>query len=174
MTSRAGEAFSAARAVSDVEALLAVDLPTGGVAVSEGDPDTGEWTATTGDGFRIRPIWESDALTGLYGTDWTDAEEAAEEKLALVVRELDRQWGPHRPVSMRVPLFRDQAGEPMPALFRSLCDGDCYGDLAVWGPVSAATTDGRWIAVSVNQCDGDAPMIMVAVVSDSPIIEITD
>ncbi|QLQ35335.2 hypothetical protein [Micromonospora robiginosa] len=164
-------AFSPDLAVSDVEALLAVDLTIGGPTVSEGDPETGEWTATSGDGFRIRPIWESDALTGVYGSAWTDAEEAATENLALVVRELERRWGPHRSVSMRVPLFRAQAGEPMPPLFRALCDADCYGDLAVWGPVAA---DRRWVAMSVNQCDGDAPMIIVAVVSDRPIVELPD
>jgi predicted phosphate transport protein (TIGR00153 family) len=96
------------------------------------------------------------------------AEDAAEANLALVVAELDQRWGAHRTVSMRVPLFRDQAGEPMPALFQSLCDLDCYGDLTVWGPTVA---DGRWVAVSVNQCDGDAPMIMTAVVSHAPITE---
>ncbi|GIJ76641.1 hypothetical protein SAMN05443287_108156 [Micromonospora phaseoli] len=171
MTSRAGEAFSIDRAVSDIEALLAVDLSADGAVVSEGDPETGEWTVTRGAGFQIRPIWESEALTGVYGRDWNEAEEAAAENLTLVVGELDRWWGPHRPVSMRVPLFRDQAGEPVPALFQSLCDVDCYGDLTVWGPVTA---DGRWVAVSVNQCDGDAPMILTAVVSDRPITELAD
>lgn len=43
------------------------------------------------------------------------------------------------------------------------------GDLAVWGPV-----DGRWVAVSLDQCDGDAPMILVAVVADRPIVELDD
>ncbi|MFI2712157.1 hypothetical protein ACH495_18735 [Micromonospora sp. NPDC018662] len=76
-------------------------------------------------------------LTGGYGRAWTDTEEAATENLALVLRELARRWGPHRPVSMRVPLFRAQAGEPMPPLFRSLCDADCHGDPAGWGPVTA-------------------------------------
>ncbi|MGW3606912.1 hypothetical protein [Micromonospora sp. NPDC005161] len=171
MTSRAGEAFETDRAVSDIEVLLAADLPTGGATVSEGDPVTGEWTATRGEGFHISPLWESDDLVGVYGTEWNKAEEAAAENLALVVRDLDSRWGPHRRVSMRVPLFRNQAGEPMPAMFQALCDVDCYGDLAVWGPL---TVSGRWIAVSVNQCDGDAPMILTAVVSDRPIIELAD
>ncbi|GGM42717.1 hypothetical protein GCM10011608_29240 [Micromonospora sonchi] len=171
MTSRAGEAFSTDRAIYDIEALLAVDLPAGGSAVREGDPETGEWTATRGDGFEIRPIWESEGLTGVYGRDWNEAEEAAAENLALVVRELDRRWGPHRPVSMRVPLFRARAGEPILPLFQSLCDVDCYGDLAVWEPVNPS---GRWVGVSVNQCDGDAPMILTAVVSNRPIIELAD
>ena len=63
---------------------------------------------------------------------------------------------------MRVPLFRHQARAPLPALFQALGDLDCFGDLTVWGPTA---TGGRWVAVSVNQCDGDAPMIMTAVVS---------
>ncbi|RLP98308.1 hypothetical protein [Micromonospora sp. CV4] len=171
MTSRAGEAYATDRAVSDIEALLAGDLPTAGATVSEGDPATGEWTATVGEGFRIRPLWESDALTGVYGPEWNEAEEAAAENLALVVRELDSRWGPHRRVSMRVPLFRNQAGEPMPTVFQALCSVDCYGDLAVWGPLAVS---GRWVGVSVNQCDGDAPMILTAVVSDRPIIELED
>ena len=66
--------------------MLAADLPTGGVPVSEGDPATGEWTGTRGEGFRIVPLWESDALTGVYGAEWNQAEEAAEANLALVVR----------------------------------------------------------------------------------------
>ncbi|GLZ58504.1 hypothetical protein [Micromonospora sp. NBRC 107095] len=171
VTAKAGQAFDTGRAVSDVESLLAAELPTDGEPVSEGDPATGEWTGTRGAGFRIIPIWEGDDLTGVYGTDWTDAEEAATAKLALVVGELDRRWGPHRRVSMHVPLFRKQAGTPMPALFQSLSDMDCYGDLTVWGPIAA---DGRWVAVSVNQCDGDAPMIMIAVVSESAIIELPE
>ncbi|MGW3844425.1 hypothetical protein ACWD9X_39430, partial [Streptomyces sp. NPDC005075] len=31
-----------------------------------------------------------------------------------------------------------------------------------------------WVAASLNQCDGDAPMIIVALVSDRPIIELED
>ncbi|MET7705949.1 hypothetical protein [Micromonospora sp. NPDC005413] len=171
MTVRAGEAFETRRAVSDIESMLAAALPTQGAPVTEGDPTTGEWTGTRGEGFRITPLWESEDLTGVYEAEWNRAEEAAEANLALVVRELDHRWGPHRQVSMRVPLFRDQAGQPMPTLFQSLCDMDCYGDLTVWGPTAA---EGRWIAVSVNQCDGDAPMIMTAVVSHLPIIELPD
>ncbi|MFJ9212425.1 hypothetical protein [Streptomyces sp. NPDC102264] len=175
MTARAGEVFETGRAVSDVEALLVAPVPTAGPTTDgtevEGDPATGEWTATSGAGFRIVPLWESGDLVGVYGPEWNEAEEAAEEQLARLVAELDRRWGAHRRVSMRVPLFRKQAGEPMPALFQALCDADCYGDLTVWGPLSA---DPRWIAVSVNQSDGDAPMIMTAAVSDRPITELDD
>ncbi|WP_328365176.1 hypothetical protein OHQ88_17180 [Micromonospora zamorensis] len=171
VTGRAGEVFDTTRAVSDIETLLAADLPTSGATVSEGDPATGEWTGTRGAGFRIIPLWESEALTGVYGADWNQAEDAAEANLALVVRESDHRWGPHRKVSMRVPLFRHQAHAPLPALFQALGDLDCFGDLTVWGPTA---TGGRWIAVSVNQCDGDAPMIMTAVVSHAPITELAE
>lgn len=133
MTARAGETFRTHRAVSDIEALLALPLPSAGPTVSEGEPDTGEWTATAGEGFRLVPLWEGDSLTGVYGPEWNDAEEAAEQHLAALVTELDTRWGGHRPVSMRVPLFRHQAADPMPPLFQALCDEDCYGDLAVWG-----------------------------------------
>jgi hypothetical protein len=171
VTARAGQAFDTGRAVSDVETLLAEGLPTDGAAVQEGDPATGEWTGTRGAGFRIIPIWEGEDLTGVYSPAWNEAEEAATANLALVVGELDRRWGPHRKVCMRVPLFRKQAGTPMPALFQSLSDMDCYGDLTVWGPTP---TEGRWVAVSVNQCDGDAPMIMTAAVSQFTITELPD
>ncbi|MDG4837718.1 hypothetical protein O7631_14455 [Micromonospora sp. WMMD967] len=171
MTAKAGQAFDIGRAVSDVESLLAAELPTDGDPVSEGDPATGEWTGTRGAGFRIIPIWESADLVGVYGADWNEAEDAAMANLALVTGELDRRWGPHRRVSMHVPMFRKQAGTPMPVLFQSLSGLDCYGDLAVWGPTP---DDGRWVAVSVNQCDGDAPMIMTAVVSRFAITELPE
>ncbi|MFJ6194933.1 hypothetical protein [Micromonospora sp. NPDC092111] len=159
--------------MSDVEELVAGPVPAAGPTVAEGDPDTGEWTGTRGGGFRVIPLWESDALTGVYGPEWGEREERAEEQLASLVRELARRWGAHGRVSMRVPLFRNQAGEPMPPLFQSLCDADCYGDLAVWGPVpTGPDADRRWVAVSVNQSDGDAPMVMAAVVSDQPITEL--
>ncbi|QHW33819.1 hypothetical protein GZH47_25490 [Paenibacillus rhizovicinus] len=59
---------------------------------------------------------------------------------------------------------------PTMTLFQALLDKDCYGDLAVWEPVSAR----RWVAVSVGHSDGDAPMIMVAVVCDQPITELEE
>ncbi|MFB6814263.1 hypothetical protein ACFCV8_06930 [Streptomyces sp. NPDC056347] len=169
MTARSGETFGTGRAVSDIEALLTGPVPATGPTVAEGEPDTGEWSATAGEGFRFVPLWESDDLVGVYEREWEEAEEAASGHLAALVGELDRRWGAHRAVGMRVPIFRDAAGEPLPPLYRALCDADCLGDLAVWGPVG-----GRWIAVSLNQCDGDAPMILVAVVTDRPITELDD
>ncbi|MFF2010391.1 hypothetical protein ACFVWY_15140 [Streptomyces sp. NPDC058195] len=160
---------SPARTLSGIEALLTAPLPAAGPTVAEGEPDTGEWSATAGEGFRIVPLWRSADLVGVYGPEWAAAEAAASARLAGLVQELDRRWGAHRPAGMRVPIFRDTAGEPLPPLYQALCDADCLGDLAVWGPV-----DGRWIAVSLNQSDGDAPMILVAVVADRPITELDD
>ena len=175
MSARIGETFETGRVVSDVEALLAEPVPAAGPTVGEGEPVTGEWTVTRGEGFLIIPLWESDALTGLYEPEWNQAVETAEEHLAGLVRELDCRWGTHRKVPMHVPLFRKQAGEPMPPLFQALCDEDCYGDLTVWGPVPAGgDVARRWVAVSVGHSDGDAPLVMVAVVSDRPIIELEE
>ena len=55
VTARIGEVFDIGRAVSDIESLLAAELRTDGVPVSEGDPATGEWTGTSGAGFADRP-----------------------------------------------------------------------------------------------------------------------
>jgi hypothetical protein len=171
VTARRGETFVIARAVSDVEALLAAPVPASGPTVAEGAPLTGEWSATGGEGFRIVPLWEGDDLVGVYEREWTEAEEAAQGHLDSLVAELDARWGPHRRVAMHVPLFRKQADEPMPPLFQALCDEECYGDLSVWGPPALGA---RWVGVSVNQSDGDAPMIIVAVVSDRPVVELPE
>ncbi|WP_395574546.1 hypothetical protein [Streptomyces sp. BK79] len=176
MTARADEPFDLTRATSDVEAALSAPVPTTGPALSEGEPATGEWTVTRGEGFLLLPLWESEALTGVYGPEWNDAEAAAEAHLTALVTELDRRWGPHRTVSMRVPLHRSQTGDPLPEPFHTLAATDCYGDLAVWGPVpSGAPPAGpRWLALSLNQSDGDAPMIITALVSIRPITEPAD
>jgi hypothetical protein len=116
MTARSGETFRTGRAVRDIEALLAGPVPAVGPTVDEGEPDSGEWSATRGEGFRIVPLWESDDLVGVYGPEWDAAEEAAAGHLADLVGELDQRWGAHRPVGMRVPIFRKLAGEPMPSL----------------------------------------------------------
>ncbi|WP_309063738.1 hypothetical protein [Streptomyces sp.] len=173
MTARAGAPFDVNRATTDIEAALSAPVPTTGPTVGEGEPATGEWTVTRGEGFLLLPLWESEALTGVYGPEWNDAEAAAEANLAALVAELDRRWGVHRTVSMRVPLHRGRAGEPLPEPFRTLTAKDCYGDLAVWGPVppDAAPTTPRWLALSLNQSDGDAPMIITALISAHPITE---
>jgi hypothetical protein len=158
--------------VSDIGALLAESVPTTGPTVSKGDPATGAWTGTGGEGFVIASLWAGKALTGVYAPEWNEAEEAAEAQRATLVGELDHRYGPHREVAMRVPLFRKIAGDPMPPLFQALCDEDLLGDLTVWGPTRIGPGAApRWLAVSLNQSDGDAPMILCAVVSDRPITE---
>ncbi|MEU8503277.1 hypothetical protein AB0C40_00855 [Streptomyces brevispora] len=179
MTARAGETFEIARAVSDIDSLLTRPLPEAGPAVRGEVPVTEEWALTLDRGLLLAPLWESDSFTGLYDSEWEEASEIGERNLAALVAELDRRWGPHRSVGMRVPINRKIADEPMPLLFRTLCDGDFLGDLSVWGPVdpagpAAGPTGSRWVAVSVNQCDGDAPMVLTVAVTDRPITELDD
>ncbi|WP_405456951.1 hypothetical protein OG786_08365 [Streptomyces sp. NBC_00101] len=169
MSVRAGEAFDARRAVAEVAALAAGPVPARGPTLGEGDPVTGEWRATAGEGFRLVPLWESDDLTGAYGSDWTDAEGAAQRQLGLLVAELDVRWGPHRRVAMHPALSRRRAGRPLPEPFAALIDEDCHGDLSVWGPLPGRD---RWVGVSVGHSDGDAPLVMVALVSESPVVEL--
>ncbi|MGW4103717.1 hypothetical protein [Streptomyces okerensis] len=163
MTARAGEPFDTGRAVSDIESALSVPLPDSGPTTDEGEPVTGEWTSTRGRGLLLFPLWESEALTGVYGREWNAAEEAAEANLTALITELDARWGPHRRVTMGEPLLPRPAPEP----FRTLLAKDCNGDLAVWGPLTVP--EPRWAAVSLNQCDGDAPMILTALISDRPL-----
>ncbi|MFF9345776.1 hypothetical protein [Streptomyces sp. NPDC014734] len=166
MTARAGEAFTVAGALADIDALLARPLPTSGPTAAEGDPETGEWTTTGGDGFRVVPLWEGDPLTGVYAPEWNDLTDAAEAHLAALVEELDRRWGPHRAVPLHVPMFRRQEGAAVEPLFDALFDQDLYGDLTVWGPVGGAD---RWVGASVGHSDGDAPMVLAALVSGRPV-----
>ncbi|MFJ6612022.1 hypothetical protein ACIQPT_17305 [Streptomyces sp. NPDC091289] len=171
MTCRAGEAFDAERAVAEVTGLLAAPVPADGPTAAEGDPATGEWTVTVGAGFRIVPLWEGDPLTGVYAPEWNDAEEAAEAHLAVLARVLGDRWGPHRTVRPHVPLMRWQGGAPVEPLFEALFAEDLYGDLVVWGPVAAG---GRWIGLTLGHSDGDAPLVLAALVSERPITEPED
>ncbi|MEV1044763.1 hypothetical protein [Streptomyces sp. NPDC049916] len=171
MTARAGEPFDAERSAAEVAALLAAPVPPAGPTAAEGDPATGEWTATTGAGFRIVPLWEDDPLTGVYAPEWNDAEEAAESRLAELVRTLDARWGPHRRVRLDGPLMRRQAGFAVEPLFEALFADDLYGDLEVWGPVGPG---GRWIALILGHSDGDAPFVLAALVTDRPVPEPAD
>ncbi|MFG2330677.1 hypothetical protein ACGFMM_13710 [Streptomyces sp. NPDC048604] len=123
------------------------------------------------EGFTVLRLWEGPSLVGVYEEEWAAAESRAQDRLSALTTALDARWGPHRRVGMRVPIFRGVAGAPMPALFQSLVDQDLLGDLAVWGPVG---DDGRHVGVSLNQSDGDAPMIVAAVVSREPIVELED
>lgn len=168
MTSRAGEAFDADRAAAEVEGLLAAPVPAAGPTAAEGDPATGEWTVTVGAGFRIVPLWEGDPLTGVYAPEWDDDEEAAAVHLVSVVQALDSRWGPHRAVRLHGPLSRWQGGSPVEPLFEALFAEDLYGDLSVWGPVGSGD---RWIALTAGRSDGDAPVVLAALVSDRPLTE---
>ncbi|MEW1611052.1 MULTISPECIES: hypothetical protein [unclassified Streptomyces] len=178
MTSRAGEPFVLPRAVAEAEQLLATPVPSAGPTAGQGDPVTGEWTATEGAGFRIVPLWEGAPLTGVHAPEWNAAEDAADGHLAVLAQELDRRWGPHTTVRLHIPLQRWMTGgSPVETLFQALFSADLYGDLAVWGPIGAAGPGGsgdRWFAVTVGHSDGDAPLVLAALVSDRPVVEPAD
>ncbi|MDK0522441.1 hypothetical protein [Streptomyces sp. ML-6] len=166
MSARAGETFALARALADVRELLAGPVPEAGPTVAEGEPGTGEWTTTTGPGFRIVPLWEGDSLTGVHGPEWNEAVDASESHLADLAAELDREWGPRRVVPLHVPMLRRQRGVQVEPLFEALFSEDLYGDLTVWGPVVGT---GRWVALGVGHSDGDAPLVLAALVSLRPV-----
>lgn len=166
MTARAGEPFDRQRALSGIESALSAPLPDSGPTANEGEPVTGEWVSTRGEGFLLFPLWESETLTGVYGREWNDAETAAEANLAALVTALDARWGPHRTLTMGEPLLRRPDGEP----FRTLVAKDCNGDLTLWGPLPGPAP--RWVAVSLNQSDGDAPLILTALVTDRPLTSV--
>lgn len=164
MTARAGRPFDAAEVLSVIDEYLAEPLPAAGPTFDEGEPTSGEWTATFGEGFLLVPLWEGEPLTGVYGPEWNAAEDRASGHLVDLTRELDTRWGPHGTVAMHVAMFRKKAGEALPEPFRTLAAKDCYGDLSVWGPVPSPAK-ARWVALSLNQSDGDAPMIMTALIT---------
>ncbi|BFO14946.1 hypothetical protein SHKM778_13340 [Streptomyces sp. KM77-8] len=95
----------------------------------------------------------------MYGREWNEAEERAELHLMTLAARLDARFGPHRTLVMR------PTGVVHPEPFRTLVAKDCLGDLRLWGPLPS----GRWAALSLNQSDGDAPMILTALVTDRPL-----
>lgn len=167
MSSRAGQTFEVEGAAAEVEALLAAQVPDSGPTTAEGDPATGEWTVTTGTGFRIVPLWEGEALTGLYDAEWSDATEGGVEQLNALSKALEQRWGPYRMIQIHGPLLRWQMDEPVEPLFAALFSQDLYGDLHVWGPLPG----GRYVATTIGHSDGDAPLIMAALVTTEPITQ---
>ncbi|MEU3843294.1 hypothetical protein AB0E88_25040 [Streptomyces sp. NPDC028635] len=165
--------FDVGRAVAAILALLVEPLPAQGPSVVEEDPLTGERTQETGEGFVLAPLWQSRHLTGVHGEDWNAAVRGADRRAGEVADELTRRWGPSRRVAMHGALFRYQAGEPLPPLHQALCDADDYGDLTVWGPVQEGPGGAdRWVGISVGQSDGDAPLVLMAAISDREIVEV--
>ncbi len=143
--------------------LLVTDVPAAGLTTAEGDPATGEWTGTTGAGFRIVPLWEGESLTGLYDAAWEAAEGIGTTHLTRLTEVLSAQWGPHQRITLDGPLLQWHQSQPVHSLFQALFSQDLYGELHVW-PV-----DNRWIAITVGHSDGDAPLVLAALVSTEPI-----
>ena len=75
---------------------------------------------------------------------------------------------------MRAPLLRRGSGERLPEPFHTLSTKDCHGDLTAWGPLPTRLPSPRWAALSLNQSDGDAPMILTALITDHPLMEPPD
>ncbi|MFI5570692.1 hypothetical protein ACIA6T_25795 [Streptomyces sp. NPDC051740] len=167
MTPHADAPFDLPSAVSAIETALSSPLPAYGPTTDEGEPPTGEWTSTRGEGFLLFPLWRSAPLTGVYGREWNEAEARAESHLAALTSHLDAHWGPHRTLNMRAPLLRRGSDERFPEPFHTLSAKDCYGDLTLWGPLPPT----RWAALSLNQSDGDAPLILTALITDHPLTE---
>ncbi|GAA0632555.1 hypothetical protein GCM10009535_05330 [Streptomyces thermocarboxydovorans] len=174
-----GQPFDLQAALEALDAALSAPVPASGPVTPESDPATGEWAGTRGEGFRLLPLWQGPWLSGVYGADWSAAEEQAESHLTGLTAVLDDRWGPHRTVSMRVPLFLTRTGPdphpPLPEPFGTLAAMDYFGDLSVWGPLHppAASDDvPRWLSLSLNQPDGDAPMVLTALVTTHPVEEL--
>jgi hypothetical protein len=167
VSSRAGETFDADRAAAEVVDLAAAAVPDAGPTTAEGDPATGEWTVTTGAGFRIVPLGEGEGLTGVYGGEWSDATEGGVEHLNALSKALETRWGPYRTIQLHGPLLRWQMDQPVEPLHEALFSMDLYGDLHVWGPLPT----GRWLATTIGHSDGDAPLVLAALVTDHPITQ---
>ncbi|MDN3296645.1 hypothetical protein QWM81_21885 [Streptomyces ficellus] len=164
-----GTPFDVTEAVAAVDALLARPLPEDGP--TRWEPGSESWSGSYGAGFRLAPLWESRAYVGVPGPEWDTAQEEAERYFAELTGALDERWGPHREVGMRALLLGDADDESVPPLFAELRAFGLYGELMVWGPVGSPHGP-RWVAVSVGQCDEDAPHMMVAAVTDVPIQDV--
>ncbi|MGW1883986.1 hypothetical protein [Streptomyces sp. NPDC001970] len=159
--------FSLPGAVAAIDDLLAGPVPVDGPTHREADDETG-WTGSHGPGFRLAPLWESRSYFGVPGTEWDAAQEESEEYLLSLSVELGKRWGPHHEISFRAYLMGEVPEESIDPLIAQIIELALYGELYVWGPLD--TPHGpRWVAISVSQCDGDAPHIMLGAVSSVPV-----
>ncbi|WP_236240173.1 hypothetical protein [Streptomyces sp. CC228A] len=167
--------FDRDRAVADIDALLERAVPEAGPTEAEWEPLTGERAGARGEGFVLATLWESRWLDDVSGEEWNEEVEGGDLKALDLAAELSRRWGAPRRVAMHPAMFRHQAGEPIPPVFRALCDVDNYGDLTVWGPVPAGPGGAaRWVGISVGHGDDKAPLVLMAVVTDREIVELED
>jgi hypothetical protein len=175
VNARGGEAFETTRALAEIDALLAGEVPAAGPPVYALQPCTEDWLSVRGEGYAVAELWAGHDLSGVYDEEWTAAQEAASGHLDDLTKELDARWGTHRKAGMRVPVCWSEGDPPLPPLYRELRRLDALGTLRIWGPVRAPGGDAdRWAGVSVSQIDGDRPFFLIAAVTDRPIEELTD
>ncbi|MFF8830351.1 hypothetical protein [Streptomyces sp. NPDC015131] len=179
-----GTPFDARQAARAVETLLGESVPATGPAQWEpsGDGDGEGWSGSHGAGFRLARLWESRphdsraqdsrAHARVPGDPGPDAaREEAAAHLADLSSALESRYGPPRTVDLRtLPAAQDGDDPPAPPLLAELDAFGLHEALLVWGPVPSPHGP-RWVAVSVGQCDADAPHLMVVALSDVPIEE---
>ncbi|QGV78811.1 hypothetical protein [Streptomyces ficellus] len=165
-----GTPFDVSAVLAAVDDLLGMSVPSSGPTAWEPGQAEG-WSASHGDGFRLRLLWKSRAYTEVPGSERDAAREEAAEYLAALKETLDERWGEHRVVGMGAFARGEVDEESVPPLFDELRTFALYEDLLVWGPVGSDHGP-RWVAVTVGQCDEGAPHLMVAGVSAVPIEEL--
>ncbi|MFD3512121.1 hypothetical protein [Streptomyces sp. NPDC058657] len=175
MNTHGGGTFDAARALAEVDALLAAEIPASGPPEYARKPHTGEFLSVRGEGYALAELWSGEDLLGVYEKEWEEAQERAYGYLGELVKQLDTRWGAHRDLGNRVAVRWSEGDPALPPLFEQLRHLDALGTLHVWGPVRPPGGDAdRWVALSVHQIDGDCPFFLTAVVSDRPIEELED
>ncbi|WP_433545529.1 hypothetical protein ACQPZG_10420 [Streptomyces sp. CA-294286] len=175
MNARGGETFEAARALAEIDVLLAGEVPASGPPEYDSLPHTGETLSVRGEGYAIAELWSGEDLQGVYEKEWEEAQERAYGHGDVLVEQLDARWGAHRDIDNRVAVWWTEGDPALPPLYGQLRDLDALGTLHVWGPVRPPGGDAdRWVALSVNQIDGDCPFFLIAVVTDRPIEELED
>jgi hypothetical protein len=175
VSAHGGETFEAARALAEVDALLAGEIPAGGPPQYETEPHTGKWLAVRGEGYAIAELWSGEDLSGVYEKEWEQAQELASGHLDELTAQLDARWGAHRQAGTRLAVWWSEGDPPLPPLYAQLRRLDALGTLHVWGPVRPPGGEAdRWAALSLHQIDGDCPFFLTAVVTDRPIEELDD